>query len=263
MNESSVAASFHSAQAAYDRGSPDTAISIVSELISRSRKEPEVPALVLLGHALLGVGRHIDAADAFEKASLIAPIDDEARIALATCYARLDRVELARELFLQLALPRTLPSDLMLKVAQGLASIDAVRLAMQVCEWVTDREPTLAQAYYDLGVYSALLGNPLYLTEAQTRRALELEPKNVRFRVGLAVVLIQLDQREEALGLLEELNDSEIQALNCQSCAEKVADFLKAAGRGPLANSFESQGKVLAALKTPRTPSHLSIKGAR
>ena len=103
-----------------------------------------VRTLELFGLVLHDLGKVAEAADVLERAALIAPLEDVGRIALATCYAGLGRVDLARELYLQLALSRRLPSHLMLEVAAGLEGIDAPDLAMQVCQWVTDGDESIA-----------------------------------------------------------------------------------------------------------------------
>jgi len=180
--------------------------------------------------------RPIEAAHLIEKASLVAPVADEARILLASCYAQLRRTDLAREMYLQLALSRRLPPDLMLQVAAGLDAIDAPQLAMKVCEWITEQDETIAEAYFDMGIYSAKSGNALYLTEALTRRALQIDGGNVQYRIGLVALMIQLDRDDEALAAIGSLGEDDLAAVTCQSCLTHVAAMLRRHDRNNLAD---------------------------
>ncbi|QDT04955.1 hypothetical protein K227x_33530 [Rubripirellula lacrimiformis] len=201
--------------------------------------------LQLLGLVLHDLGQPYEAADAIEQASLIRPVRDEVRIALASCYAQLRRIDLARELYLQLALPRKLPAPLMLQVAAGLEAIDSPQLAMQVCQWITEQDESVAQAYYDMGFYSARSGHPLYLTEALTHRALQLDPANVHYRIGLVSLLVQLDRDNEAYQAFAKLAPSDIAKVTCVSCLGRIADMLDRQGHPPLSSACRTQADRL------------------
>jgi len=228
----------------YRQGDLDSALSLLEPLTRRLEPDglpspAQGPSLELLGLVFQGSGRPFDAADAIERASLVVPVSDEARIALASSYAQLRRIDLARELYLQLALSRRLPPDLMLQVAAGLDAIDSPQLAMQVCEWITERDENVAQAYYDMGVYSARSGNALYLTEALTHRALQLDPGNLHYRIGLASLLVQLDRDDEAINALDGFADEDVDRVTCESCLSRIASLLHRRGQPDLAKRCE------------------------
>ncbi|MFG0267028.1 MAG: tetratricopeptide repeat protein [Rhodopirellula sp. JB055] len=189
----------------------------------------------LKGLVLHDLGRAGESADELERASLLGPIQDEARIALASSYAQLKRIDLARELYLQLALGQTLSSELMLQVAAGLEAIDSPQLAMKVCEWITEADDSVAQAFYDMGFYAARSGQPLYLTEALTRRAMQLAPENIHFRIGLVSLLVQLDRDDEALAAFEPISSIDFRQITCVSCLLRIAEMLKRQGLPTLA----------------------------
>jgi len=186
--------------------------------------------LVSLGLEYSKTGRPLESVDALERASLVGPIPDEARIALAAGYAALRRIDLARELYLQLAFSRRLSADLMLQVAGGLAEIDAPQMALQVCDRVIEEDATIAQAHYDMGLYSAASGNALYVTEALIRRAIQLDADSVQYRVGLAALLIQLRREDEALETIRELTVDQIQKANCLTCLGRIEALLDRRG---------------------------------
>jgi hypothetical protein len=199
------------------------------------RRQAWIEAMQLLGLTLHDLGRAADAADVIERVSLESPVSDEVRIALASSYAQLGRTHLAREIFLQLALSRRLPIPLMLKVAAGLEAIDAPQLAMQVCEWITEADDSVAQAYYDMGYYSARSGHPLYLTEALTRRALQLDPGNLHYKVGLISLLVQLDRDVEALAVFDSIAEIKFPEIHCVTCLERIAGMLLRCGQPKMA----------------------------
>ncbi|MEM6365418.1 MAG: hypothetical protein AAF539_01275 [Planctomycetota bacterium] len=186
-------------------------------------------------------GRVLEAADLIEKASLIAPICDQARIVLASCYAQLRRIDLARELYLELAMQRKLPIDLMLQVAAGLEATDAPDLAMKVCEWVIEEHPESAQAYYDMGFYNARSGHPLYMTEAFTREAVRFDPGNLHFRIGLVSLLIQMHREDEAMDVFGSVDPDQIERITCAGCLGRIASVLQRLGRSELAARCEAQ----------------------
>ncbi|MEM1224188.1 MAG: hypothetical protein AAGJ40_00740 [Planctomycetota bacterium] len=198
-------------------------------------------SLELLGLILHDLGNPYEAADAIERASLLAPIRDETRIALASCYAQLRRIDLARELYLQLALQRRLPANLMLQIAAGLEATDAAELAMTVCEWVTEDHPGHAQAFYDMGFYNARSGQPLYVTEAFTREAIRADPGNLHYRIGLISLLIQMQRDDEALEIFSSVSPDQIGEVTCSGCLDRIASMLRRRHEPELADRCERQ----------------------
>lgn len=189
--------------------------------------EHTAPQLELLGLILHERGQVSEATDTIEKAGLVVSLRDKSLIALASGYAERGKIDNAREMYLQLALSNRLPSEMMLEVAARLEAIDAPYLAMQVCEWITERDAEFAQAYYDMGCYSARVGNALHLTEALTQHALQLEPDNVNYRVGLASLMIQLDRDEEAVEALRSVTNEQIAVVKCRSCLGRIAALMR------------------------------------
>lgn len=208
------------------------------------------PWLELLGLAWHDLGRPLEAADAIEQASLVSPIANQTRIVLASCYAELQRVDLARDLYLQLALRGELPPGLMLQVAAGLEAIDSPQLAMQVCEWVTEKDESIAQAFYDMGFYSARAGQPLYMTEALTYRALQLEPGNLHYRIGLVSLLVQLNRDDEAIYTLGSFDEDDVEQVTCASCLSRISGLLQRRGFFDLADECEEKATRLRETQT-------------
>ncbi|MEO9594280.1 hypothetical protein [Rhodopirellula bahusiensis] len=241
---------------AHASSDPDRVIELLAAKDILAQSHGDIEPAVLLGLALHDRGRVIEAADAFEKASLLGPIPDEARITLASCYAQLRRIDLARDLYLELALSRRLDPDLMLKVAGGLSAIDSPQLAMKVCEWITEQDESVAQAYYDMGIYSANCGHALYISEALMRRAIALDSGNFHYRVGLVSLLIQLQCEGEALDIARTFEVAQIQEATCFSCLQRIADLLSRHKQPDLATACQARVK---ALRTERTAKSLHL----
>ncbi|TWU18644.1 hypothetical protein [Allorhodopirellula heiligendammensis] len=244
------------ARARYQAGRLAEVIAMASKVVERPAADglPENhqgPWWELLGLALHDFGQPLDAADAIEKASLVSPISDETRIVLASCYAELMRIDLARDLYLQLAIRRALPAELMLQIAAGLEAIDSPQLAMQVCEWVTEKDDSHAQAFYDMGFYSARAGQPLYLTEALTQRAVQLDPGNLHYRIGLVSLLIQLNRDDEAIFALGTFTEDDVERVTCASCLSRISALLERRGFFGLADECDDKATRIREEQSP------------
>lgn len=243
----------------YQTGRLDEVVALTSKTLEQPAEDGllenwQGPWLELLGLAWHDLGRPQEAADAIEKASLVSPISDPTRIVLASCYAGLLRIDLARDLYLQMALRRQLPPALMLQVAAGLEAIDSPQLAMQVCEWITEKDDTVAQAFYDMGIYSARSGQPLYLTEALTQRALQLDPNNLHYRIGLVSLMIQLNRDDEAIFTLGAFHEDDIEKVTCASCLSRIGGLLERRGFFDLADECEEKATRLRELSDGPAP---------
>ncbi|MCG8650616.1 MAG: tetratricopeptide repeat protein [Pirellulales bacterium] len=184
----------------------------------------------LLGLVFRDRGQFVAAADALERASLLVPIRTEARIALATCYANLQRKRLACELLVALVDSGQLDIAQLLDVAAHLESMDQPRLAMEACRRASRIDFETAQIHFDMGFYAARSGCPPHVSEALTRRAIDLDPANVHYRIGLASLLVRLDRFEEAHHIVADISDSQIQDVTCMCCLERVGNLLQSFG---------------------------------
>jgi len=226
------------AWARYAEGRLSLAHQECSALIEDS--EDHGHAWELLGLVFHDNGQFAAAADALERASLLIRVGPEARIALATAYGQLQRKRLATELYLELALVGNgedeLEPELLLQIAAGLESLDQPRLAMEVCRRAdkvireSGDDSAIAQVVYDMGFYSIRAGFPAHVTESLTRRAIDLEPQNPHFRVGLVSLLIQLDRFEEAFACAQSFSGQQISEVHCKCCLERIANLLHSFG---------------------------------
>lgn len=204
----------------YAAGRLEEAEGVGRQLVTRN--EDDAGAWQLIGLARHDRGKYLSAADALERASLLAPVMPQVRIALAHCYGKLRRRRLATELYLELMVGTPLEAELLLQVAAGLDSLDEPRLAVEACRRAAKRDPDLAQVHYDMGYYAARCGYPPHISEALTRRAIELDPDNVSFRVGLISLLVKLDRFDEASRAAAAIPPRQVASLRCECCRERI-----------------------------------------
>lgn len=182
------------------------------------------------GLVLRDLNRPLDAADAIERAALLAPISFRARIALAQSYGTLRRRSLARELYVELVENNELSVALLLEIAAGLDAVDEPKLAMEVCRRAGWRDPEAAQVYYDMGFYAARCGCRPRVVESLVWHAIDLEPGNLHYRIGLASLLTRLDRKTDAYRVVQFLSPRQIGEITCSCCLERIGQLFEQIG---------------------------------
>lgn len=216
------------ARAAYESGDSDAALQLTRRHLRRCKDD--VRGWELVGLIQFSRGRFRVSVSALERASLVAPLRPAARVCLAHGYGRLGRAELSRDLLVALIPDKSLPLPLLLQVASGLDAVDHPHLAMHACREAARRDPAHAQAYYDQGYYAARCGLPANVTESLARKAISLDSSRVCFRVGLAGLLIKQDRQRDALVLIKDFTNSQIDEICCACCLRKVVQLYQQAG---------------------------------
>lgn len=182
------------------------------------------------GLVLRELHKPLGAADAIERASLLVPICPAARIALAQSYGTLRRTALARELYMELVASAELSVALLLEIAAGLEAVDASPLALEVCRRAGCLDPEAAQVYYDMGLYATRCGYELRVVEALIRRAIELEPRSLQYRLGLVSLLAQMDRIADACRAAQLLSSQQIAEINCKCCLDRISELFDRVG---------------------------------
>jgi tetratricopeptide (TPR) repeat protein len=184
----------------------------------------------LLGLTYRDKDRLADAADALERAALLKPSLPLSRLVLAECYASMKRYRLAQELYLMLAESSPEDFQLLLLVASGLDEINQPHLALQLCRRAEALRPESGQSAFDMCYYSMRSGCPVSLSESLAWRAVELEPDNLHFRIGLASLLCRLDEVPRAIWVLSKLSDGNLRQLECTKCLDRLAKLFRLLG---------------------------------
>lgn len=209
-----------SAERAIDRHDLGAVKQILKRCVHLDRTDGR--AWELYGHAHYGGGNFPLAVAAFERAAQFTRLGSSARIALALSRARLGQIDEAECLLTDLLHGGELTSEQLLRVAMGLNAVEQVSRAIDACRKALRQDPDCAQAYFDLGYYSDRAGFPLATVERLMRRALKVNPANPRYRVSLTCLLVRNEQLDEAWGVIRDLGLTDISAVACACCLEKL-----------------------------------------
>jgi tetratricopeptide (TPR) repeat protein len=213
---------------AYCRGNlADAAIAVGQQL---RHDEGDGRAWELLGLIRRDAGKTIGAVDAFERAALLVPLQTLSRLCLAESYGMLRRTDLARDLYMLQAEQAAADGELLLRIASGLDGIDHPQLAMDLCRRAATLDPQSGQVAYDMCYYAMRCGCSASTAESLAWRAVELEPDNVDFRIGLASLLVRLDECQRACRVLGRLARENFAAVDCRCCLERIAELYRQAG---------------------------------
>lgn len=175
-------------------------------------------------------GQLHEALHALESASTYVPLQASARCALAECYLQLGKTELTAVLLRDLLSDEPLCPEFMLRIARGLDRICQSELALDVCRRAAALDPNSAQAHYDMSYYLGRCGRSLQLIESVARRAINLAPDCVKYRIGLAALLSRAGRTQDAYRLVERLNSEQLQSVTCRCCLERVREIYEEAG---------------------------------
>jgi len=190
-----------------------------------ARDPDDVDALLILGMANFHTGHFIDGIDALERFALLRPLEEDAQIELAIAYGCVGRRELSRDLLMNVAIGDRVDCDQLLRIALGLEAIDEPRLAMEACRQAGKRSPETPDVHYQMGYFAQICGQPVSVSEALIRHAIDLDPHNLYFRIGLASMLIRLDRKDEAMEVIEHMIPSRLSEVTCLCCLKRIANL--------------------------------------
>lgn len=208
---------------AYEAGEFANARELVDECLQTSAEDGR--CLELLGLIQYTTGAYTESVASLESASLRVPLRMAARVCLAHGYGRIGRNQLSGDLLADLVDTEDLPVPLLLQVAIGLDDLGRPDLAVQACRVACQRNPNYAQTWYDMGYYIGRAGGSEVHVEGLARRAIEIEPYNTRYRVGLAGLLVKRARSDEAYELIQRLDKTAIESISCVCCLRRVVEL--------------------------------------
>jgi tetratricopeptide (TPR) repeat protein len=211
------------ARTAYESGHLEEAFELIHECLAFQPVDGR--ALELLGLLEYSAECFQDSVSNLEAASMYVPLRPAGRVCLAHGYGRIGKRELSRDLLVELIRDESLPITLLLQVGTGLDYIGFPNLATEACREAIGRAPECSQAYYDLGYYIGCCGGSDETIECLARKAICLDPDNVRYRVGLAGLLWKHDRMQEAYEFVSQLKKEQIESITCACCLERVVDL--------------------------------------
>lgn len=164
---------------------------------------------------------------ALETASLLVPLSPSGRCALADCYARTGKRELARDLYVHLANDIRTPPELLPAAASGLGGLGESEAALDVCRELIRRDPSRHEAHFGVAYYLRRLGHPLEAAVPPVSRAHQLAPNVPLYRIVLASLMTKLGDHEEAYDLLRGVDP---QSVGCRCCLTRMMTVFSRAG---------------------------------
>lgn len=217
---------------AYEEGRLEAATKVAHYFLAWN--EDDADAHQLLGLVCHAATDYDESVAELETASSISPLKLCAEVCLAHGYTRTGHISLACDLLWELAGRKGVPAPLRIQIAAGLDLVDRPDMALKTVHSLVleESESEIADAWYDLGYYIGRCGGYDYEVEEATRRAIELDSQNSRYRVGLAGLLYRHDRMEEAIDLIRSFTEEAITEINCICCLKKVVELYRRADDG-------------------------------
>ncbi|MFK7817522.1 MAG: hypothetical protein AB8G99_02290 [Planctomycetaceae bacterium] len=181
----------------------------------------------LFGLILGRTKRLTEAREQLETASCLVPLSPQGQLLLAECYLGEGPRELGLDMLIHLSKRDDSDVQTLRAAAAAADEIDHPWVAREIGLRSVRRYED-AQTWYELGYYCMRLGGPIRHTEAHARRAIELEPDNVEFRIGLCALLAKNDRLADAYELVSAFGKREIDRVCCESCLRTVMNVYEA-----------------------------------
>jgi tetratricopeptide (TPR) repeat protein len=166
------------------------------------------------------------ACDALETASVLVALHPVAQVALAACYVRANRTELACLIYRHLAVTVT-NTGLLSKVAARLGALEKHSAALKVCRRIVDLDSGHHQAIFGIAYYLRRLGFSSGTILPHLEMALKLSPDNLTYRLNLAFALFDIDCDREAH---ETLKPVALEAVSSPCCLQRMRQIFDRAG---------------------------------
>jgi tetratricopeptide (TPR) repeat protein len=164
----------------------------------------------------LGCRREIrEAMTSLETASTLVPLTISGQMVLAACYFRTGNLESAECIYEYLATRTDIPIKLLPDLARGLDQVGKPELALQACRVAVGRVPECDSAWFAMAFFMTKLDYPVEQVVEVVRRAFDLSPTHVLYRVDLALLLARCGRQEEAHRLLAVVDLSELLHIHC------------------------------------------------
>lgn len=166
---------------------------------------------------------------AFETANTLIPLSVKAQIALADCYIHSEKQELALEIFKYLSQKNGIPLSLLALVKSRLLLL--YKPEAKKCEVVSiiENSEISAEQHYNLAFYMGNTGYPVKIIEQEIKKAIQLAPDHLEYRVGLAGFLSQIDRAKDGYPYVAQLTLEYISELICECCLKRLVNVFMAA----------------------------------
>jgi tetratricopeptide (TPR) repeat protein len=211
------------ARAQYDMGDFDQALSVCQ--VGLGMFPENAGLLQVSGLSAYHKGDWKFALLQLEHANLLSPLAVPAQLALARIYVRqLNAPEAALAIYDFLAEPDRCPVPALPEVVRGLAQIGANEQAYAVCLRLIELRPSFHQAHFGAAFNLTQMGRTAEQVLPFLRRAFEISPDTVSYRVSLALLYAQTERHADAYELLRVLPP---QSVDCPNCVRRVLKIVE------------------------------------
>jgi tetratricopeptide (TPR) repeat protein len=212
----------------FSAGNWTEASGILWKLVTESPDAGRAWEMLALVHWRLG--ERDEALHCFETASSLVPLRPEAACGLAECYASTGHLNLALFMFESLAVDSRATVETLLTAAAGADSLNKPCISLRLCRAAMERDPDVARTYYELGYFLGRCGGPVSMIEAAGRKAVEMAPDQVMYRIGLASLLLKHRREGDAYEVVHELSEEQLSEVTCVCCLVKLANLFETMG---------------------------------
>jgi tetratricopeptide (TPR) repeat protein len=234
----SSADSYHvAARTKFDEGEFPEAVALCRQGLLL---DPDHPGLLQIsGVSYYELGEWEDSLADLEGACSLAPLSSISQLVLAAIYStKCRQPETALAIYEFLAEPGRCPTPLLPEVARGLGELGAYPQAFRACLRMIELRPGLHQAQFGAAFYMVRMGTSAEQVLPHLRRAFELSPATLSYRVSLAMLCAQIGQVSEAYELLRIVPPEKI---SCSDCLRRMVSVLTAAGDEHLAEVWRKR----------------------
>lgn len=193
------------------------------------------------GIVALAQGRWREALQLLEEASLLVPLAVVGQCALADCYQRLGKSDLAATIYLYLAQRDDVPATALARIAAGLGAAGKLAAALEVCRKAADMLPEDDDPLFGMACYMTRLGYPPELVLSVLSRAQSLAPERLLHQIASAALLDQLGRRAEARALIASWTDEQVANVSCPRCLLRLSEICRRAGDEELAAVLDAR----------------------
>lgn len=186
-----------------------------------------VQAAALIDHSRQ---QYTECRQKLESALVLSPLRPAAWCGLADGYLSENRVDDAKGLLVHVASLSASSADLLRFCASRLDGLGESTTALETIRRAVQLQPENAQAVYEFGYFLARAGHPPHLVVSMMERAVSLAPHEAIYRVGLAKVLTNLGQIDEAVARVRSLSARQLDQITCRCCLEGLVKLFESCG---------------------------------
>jgi len=200
----------------------------------------------LKGAALHALNQFPPARDALEQATTLAPLSASGQLVLADCYHRLGSTGAADCMYdFLVGCAGRLPVGLLSKLASNLGARGRFQQAVNVCRCAVERQPDCDQAAFGLAYYMGKAGFAPQRALPMLRRAFQLAPNRMTYRLALALALHRCRAAAEAYQLVANLQMDDIARMTCRSCTGRLMQIYEQAEDFRRCNWCRARAQIL------------------